>query len=137
MTNSAPYGPNIASYPVKIMRTDSNQDYISIENVGSGVVLDQTLTLALYDYDNQIMNRDSVNKVSILAIDTQVSSTSGANTGLLHNGIVSFGTLRFIARPGTPSILYKAFCKAIDYDKIFDAFGFNISENNIDINFRY
>ena len=137
LTNTAPYGPNIASYPVKIMRTDSNQDYISIENVGSGVVLDQTLTLALYDYDNQIMNRDSVNKVSILAIDTQVSSTSGANTGLLHNGIVSFGTLRFIARPGTPSILYKAFCKAIDYDKIFDAFGFNISENNIDINFRY
>ena len=137
LSNSAPYGSDIASYPVKIRRTDSDEDYIRIKNVGSGVILDQTLTLALYDYDDQIMNLDSVNKVSILAIDTDASSTSGANTGLLNNGVVSFDTIKFIAKPGTSSILYRAFCKAIDYDKIFDAFKHNISQNNIDVNFRF
>lgn len=66
VNNSAVYGPNIASYPVKIKVKDSNEDQIILSNVGSGLetelnlgkiiyyLCNNCIELALYDHDDQI-----------------------------------------------------------------------------------
>jgi hypothetical protein len=37
VNNSAIYGPNIASYPVKIKVKNSNEDQLILSNIGSGL----------------------------------------------------------------------------------------------------
>ena len=136
-SNSAPYGPNIASYPVKIRKVDSSQNDIILENVGSGIVYEETLNLGLYDYDDQIMLLDSSNQIAISAINTQTSSISGTSTGLLSEGKVGFDSLIFVSSPGNPNVQYRATSKALDNNMITEVFGQSISDNDIYVNFRY
>ena len=135
--NDAAYGQNIASYPVKIKLVNSTQDDISFENVGSGVIYPQTLYFGLYDYDDQILVIENINQIIISAIDTQTSSVSGFNAQKLNQGIAEFDNIAFVATPGSTNILYQASSKAIDDDKIQQVFGQPISDNTININFRY
>ena len=135
--NSAQYGSDIASYPVKIKLVNSSHDDISLFDVGSGIVYNETLSFGLYDFDNQVMVLDNSNQIVISVIDTQTSSVSGTNAGLLRQGIASFQNLIFISTPGSTGILYRATSKAIDVDKIQNVFGQQISENNINVDFRF
>ena len=135
--NVAQYGSNIASYPVKIKIVNSTQDQMRLENVGSGITHQQTLYFGLYDYDDQIMELESSNQIVISAVDTQVSSIDGFNAVLLDQGVARFDSVAFISDPGSSNILYKATSKAIDTDKIEQAFGQSISDNNINVDFRF
>ena len=135
--NSALYGPNIASYPVKIKLVNSTQNDISLTNVGSGLAYDQILSLGMYDYDDQIMVLDSSNKVTISAVDIITSSISGTNVGLVNQGVVTFNNLRFISIPGSANIHYQITSNVIDTNKIMNVFGQAISDNNIVVNFRF
>ena len=55
--NSALYGQNIASYPIKIIEQGISNDLIELNNIGPSITYSGTLKLALVDYDDQkIMN---------------------------------------------------------------------------------
>ena len=135
--NSAQYGPNIASYPVKIRLVNSTHNDVSLNNVGSGIAYNQTLNFGLYDYDDQVMVLDNSDQIAISAVDAQTSSISGTNVGLLNQGVASFDNLIFVSTPGSTNILYRATSKVIDSDKIQNVFGQSISSNNIYVDFRY
>ena len=137
INNTAQYGENIASYPVKIKIVNSSQDDLNLNNVGSGLTYNETLNFGLYDYDDQIMVLDNSDQLTISAIDTQVSSIAGINVGLLNQGVTSFDTLQFISTPGLTNIHYRITSKVIDSDKIQNVFGQSISDNNIYVNFRF
>ena len=135
--NSALYGPNIASYPVKIKQVNSTQDEVFLDNVGSGITYPQTLNLGLYDYDDQIMVLDSSDQISISPADQQTSDISGVNVGLLNQGSTSFDSIAFISSPGSVNVQFKATSKAIDDDKMQNVFPNTISSNTIYANFRF
>ena len=135
--NLALYGPNIASYPVKIKQANSTQEDVFLDNVGSGIIYPQTLHLSLYDYDDQIMILDSSNQISISPADQQSSGVSGVNVGLLNKGSTSFDSVIFISPPGSVNVQFKATSKAIDDDKIHNVFANSVSNNTIYVNFRF
>ena len=135
--NSALYGVNIASYPVKIKLVNSTQDEVHLNNVGSGITYPQTLNLGLYDYDDQIMVLDSTEQISISPVDQQTSDASGVNVGLLNQGSTSFGSIAFISSPGSVNVEFRATSKAIDDDKIHNVFTNSVSNNTINVNFRF
>ena len=135
--NVALYGPNIASYPVRIKLVNSTEDEMLLDNVGSGITYSHTLNLGLYDYDDQIMILDSSDQISISPVDLQSSDISGINVGLLNQGSTSFDNVAFISHPGSVNVQFKATSKAIDDDKIQNVFGNTVSNNTINVNFRF
>lgn len=52
--NTAVYGPNIASYPIKIKQQNSDIENIILHDIGSGVTNNASVYFALYDHDEQI-----------------------------------------------------------------------------------
>ena len=63
--NSAVYGPNIASYPVKVIRTDTNSTAFTLDNVASGQTYTKSIELSLVDFDNQIASDTNSGVVSV------------------------------------------------------------------------
>ena len=135
--NQAQYGSDIASYPVKIVNNGSRTDSMSISNIGSGIQYDDTITLALLDYDNQTMVLNDQDSITINPSDFSQSSIFGTNYGLLTDGVTSFSGLTFTNQPGAMNVPFVASSKAIDTDKINNVFGSQISDNIIDISFRW
>ena len=133
--NSAPYGPDIASYPVRVYQKESSSDKITIDNVGSGIKL-QTLVLVLADYDNQTMVLDSISQLKILPT-LNSSKVSGINVAKLWNGIASFDQLVFISNPGSKNVIYQISSKAIDEAKLIEVFGRQVYSNSITVSFRF
>ena len=78
INNSAGYGPNIASYPIKIKLRNSTSDNIQLTNVGSGVVYNEELEFSLVDFDNQINGLDNFSLITIasLSLNTSVLGTN-------------------------------------------------------------
>jgi hypothetical protein len=135
--NTAQYGQNIASYPLKIKLQNSDSDTTELNKIGSGIKLNETLAFELVDFDNQVMVLDSENSISIFANQGNKASVGGTNTVLLNNGSAHFDSLIFIAEPGSSDIEYYTTSKAIDANVIQEAFGQSISNNTINVNFRY
>ena len=136
INNHALYGQNIASYPVKIGINDSSFDHMSFTNVGSGVVYDK-VTFVLLDYDNQTMVLNNQDYIKINPSNFSQSSVLGTNHGQLTNGIASFSNLILQHQPGASNITFVASSKAIDKNKIESVFGSPISDNTIDVSFRW
>ena len=137
INNQASYGSNIASYPVKIVMRDSNTDHMSLESVGSGIKYENDLTLALLDYDNQEMVSNDQDLININPLDFTQSSILGTNYGQLKDGVTTFSDLTFINHPGHANVKFVATSNAIDTDKIQAIFGSQISDNQIDVSFRW
>ena len=137
INNQALYGPNIASYPVKIVMRNSNKDFMSLVNVGSGIKYENDITLALLDYDDQEMVLNSQDRININPLNFLQSSIKGTNYGQLKNGVAAFSDLIFISHPGTTNVKFVATSKVIDTDKIQNVFGSQISYNQIDVSFRW
>jgi predicted outer membrane repeat protein len=137
VNNLADYGPNIASYPVKILLNDSSPEHMFLNNIGSKIQLETPLNLRLVDYDMQTMSQNSFNQILIQAVNETTSSVSGFNSELLKQGVATFDAIQFVASPGSKNIKYQASSKAIDKVKIEEVFGFQLSDNQISINFRF
>ena len=134
--NSAPYGPDLASYAVKIRRYDSTSDNISIDNVGAGIKYDKDIKLSLLDYDNQVMVLNSVNEITISSSASNVTSVSGTNSVLQENGIGTFNNLIVFGIHGSRGVEFQSSSKAIDTDKITQVYGGAVSNNTVTVNFR-
>ena len=131
--NSAVYGLNIASYPVKIVESSSFNTSIVIDNVSSGVALSSNLVFAIQDFENQTIP-DSSYSIKVLPV-TQNSSISGYDSARTVSGLATFTNLIFIYEPGAKHIQFKATSSSIDTAKNE---ALNVSTfNQIDVSFRF
>ncbi|CAI2362983.1 unnamed protein product [Moneuplotes crassus] len=138
LNNSAPYGQDLASYPFRIGLLGSTQDGdIKLDSIGSGIVIEPPLKLALFDYDNQIMNQDSSSQLIITSADLSKGTISGTNVDIVKNGVATFDEVKATATPGSTSIKFKVSSKIFDKNKLSDVFNKSSGDTNIIINFRY
>jgi hypothetical protein len=135
VNNSAPYGPDLASYAVKIRMQGSNSDSMVLNNVGPNVVIG-TFSLELLDYDNQVMVLNNINQIAISSVNLSEATIQGTNAALLKEGVGKFDLLKSLAVPGTRGAKMRASSKAINSAKIIQVYGSIISENLITFNFR-
>ena len=115
LNNSAAYGPNIASYPVKIVEYSSSNMSTYLKDASSGVALKSNLIFAIKDYEDQTIPDDSYS-IKILPI-TQNSSISGYDSAKTINGLATFKNLIFIKEPGAQHIQFEATSTSIDIVK--------------------
>jgi len=135
--NSAQYGPDIASYPVKIRMTEGIHSDIHLQDIGPGIDMDVPLSLSLLDFDNQTMVLNSLDQISIFAVNTSEASTTGTNTVRLRNGVAVFDAIQFVSEIGTEAVEYNAVSKAIDTSKVKKIHGAKFSTNDILVDLRF
>ena len=114
--NDAVYGPNIASYPVRIVQDDSINDNIVLTDVASGIKYSGTVRLSIIDYDNQVMNLVNSSQIKITPA-TEGAALKGTDSSTLVMGQTEFDNLQFEHYPGASNTQYLASCKLIDSDK--------------------
>ena len=142
INNTALYGHNIASYPVRIANVDNMNQSISLSNVGSGIYLHDSLSssntsylkLALVDYDGQIMVLSNNTKISIINTDNS-SSVIGTSEMVTTQGVAQFDNIGFVNMPGSSNVMFEASSEDIDNDKV-SKLDLAI-DNTITVNFRY
>ncbi|CAI2373152.1 unnamed protein product [Moneuplotes crassus] len=135
--NSASYGPNLASYPYRIgLKNSTTLEPILLQNIGSGITLEDALELALYDYNNQVMSLDSTSQFIITAVSESNGTIKGTNTGILNNGTVIFDSIYFIEKPGTSSVKFRVSSKTLNTNKISDIYNRVSPDTEIIVNFR-
>ena len=132
--NEAAYGPNIASYPVRIVNSVMVNDPIILTNVTSGMAYHETIRMLLVDYDSQTMNLVNSSQINISPV-TSGARLESVDYSVLINGQADFDNLKFVYGPGQDNIEYVATCDLIDSNKVsYLSFPTN---NSIDVSFRY
>lgn len=104
--NSAKYGPDIASYAVRIVESGTNSNKVKLNYVASGLLYTEALGFNLVDIDNQIMNLESGNTVKIVAIENN-TQVRGTDFSKLVNGKVEFNNIIFKAEAGASNISFR------------------------------
>ena len=137
LNNSAQYGPEVASYPVKIRMEQGIHADMNLSNVGSGVELGYSIKFSLLDFDNQTLVTNNADQISIFAADTQNSSVSGTNTVQMKNGMAEFDAIQFVSDIGAKNVKYNVVSKAIDNTKVSEVFGNSLLSNQISVDFRF
>lgn len=127
LNNVAQYGPNIGSYGVKIVNYTTDVNKLHIENVWSGNVYDGNITVALVDYDGQVMNLENDGNVKIT---NPLNSTSVKGTNLVRfkNGVASFNNLIFVGEPGSKNVEYDIYSATIDQSILQKGLGVTSSD---------
>jgi hypothetical protein len=136
MNNTAIYGPNIASYAIKIIEQGTAVDKIKLNNIGSGIEETLGLTLALYDHDDQIMVSDDSSPIEIKYIEAN-TTVLGSTVRTVHQGVTTFDTLIFEAQPGTALVNYSLTSDAIDMTVMRRQYGSDYKLEDVVVNFRF
>lgn len=137
LNNTALYGPDIASYPIKVKFVNNDSDKMELINVGSGIQADQIFSMGLYDHDNQIMNLDSSSQINIKLIDSVNSDLKGTIISSVDSGAAKFEEIIFIAPPGTQKVNYSVSSVSIDKTKLLRQYKGNFIQENIIVSFRF
>ena len=138
ISNYALYGPNFASYPVRIgLINSSKDDEIVVSGVGSGIILQKNLKIALIDYDEQVMVLDNSSQVIILSKNLTEAKISGVNTVKIKNGVGIFTRFAAISKPGSTGITFKISSKSINQQEISTIFENEITQKDLTMNFRF
>ena len=134
--NSAIYGNNIASYPIKITLNNTDSDDIILNDTVSGQTYSPALEFKLVDHDGQTISTDSssIIKVSFIDNDTSIDGTLRAVT---NQGVTSFDQLMFNAKPGSVNVSFSIDSDAIDKGKIDLQYNGTVNQNTIDASFRF
>ena len=134
--NSALYGNNIASYPIKIVLKNSSSDDIILNDVASGQTYSPELEFKLVDHDDQTISTDnsSIIKVSSIQNDTSIDGTLRAVTS---QGVATFDELIFNSKPGTVNVSFEIDSAAVDKDKVNLQYNGTVNQNTIDASFRF
>ena len=134
-SNSALYGPNIASYAIKVRIGNSSENSVTMINAVSGQT-NQEFTFNILDYDNQVIKLDSNSKITIKAITTG-AQVIGENIGVANAGIVKMDGIIFISEPGSNNIVFSINPSSISLDIAKTIYGNNYTFPSIISNFRY
>jgi hypothetical protein len=135
LNNSASYGPNIASYPIKIRFKGNDTDSMKINNIGPNIFYEREISFALVDYDNQTVLTNSENEITISS-DNNISSIVGIDSILMQKGVATFHGLTAVAPIGSKNLKFHVSSKAIDRTKINSIYGSQVSKNLVVFNFR-
>ena len=136
--NTADYGDNLASYPVRIGLENSLKDDIIIwPEVGSGIILDEEIKLALFDYDDQIITIDQSSQIIILPKNQTQARIGGTNAVVVKNGVATFNGLYATSEPGSKNVLLLASSTSIDISKVDTAFQGSVIQHPVRLNFRF
>jgi hypothetical protein len=136
--NSAAYGPNIGSYPVKIIEVLSRNTSIKIDEVPSGLLYGQKLIVNVVDFDGQIVNNENSKTVKLSPI-TFGAFVGGTDYAKITNGTADFDNLIFRYMIGTPGVMYSLTSSAIDHqivNRILNESNSRGFSNTIEVNFR-
>ena len=120
--NSAPYGNDIASYPVRIIAQGDDDYQISIYQISSGQLIANTLILNVVDYDNQTITNLIKGSITIASIDLN-TKVQGRNSESIVSGVSTFNGLILIAKPGSNNVQFSVTTSAIDNSVILKQFG--------------
>ena len=132
--NSAQYGDDIASYAIKVIRYNSNNDQVVLSDVGSGIK-HEDIVFRLVDHDLNVFVLDGTSQISI----TPTSSNQlvlGTGVKKVTAGVATFDDLILISQPGDQNIEFKISSKAIDSEKLMLQYGMSTLQNPIDASFR-
>jgi hypothetical protein len=132
--NTALYGQNIASYPIRMRMGNATANNLMISDVPSGIKYQNILNFSLVDHDDQVMVLDDVSLIEVKGGSN--FSTSETTAVKVTKGISTFDNLVFIANPGMKNVLFQIQSDALDlhalqlqYSEPFD--------NKLDVSFRY
>jgi hypothetical protein len=106
--NSAVYGPDIASFGIKLTSLDfqettgklskvSGDTYL---NIGSGQRLPQTISIALKDHAGQVVTTDNSSIASVLPANPDNVTVTGESRVTAVQGVYYFTGVKFSAEPG-------------------------------------
>jgi hypothetical protein len=137
--NTAVYGPNIASYPVKIMEIKGSeiQEISILNNIPSGEEIESPLYFGIVDVsETKIVN--SINTGSILVSPvTEGASVLGSNTAALVKGRTTFSNIIFKSSPGAKNVKFKISTTQINYRKIQFLNSEKYADQILTVNFRW
>ena len=134
--NSAQYGDNIASYPIKIKLNNIDSDLIKLENVVSGQAYPTSLEFELVDHDGQVILTNNISTIKINSV-TNNTSLDGTLVVAVQKGVAIFNELILIAKPGSKNVEFQISSDAVD-DAIIDLqYNRTVKQNRIDASFRY
>ena len=140
--NSAMYGPDIASYAVRIAEVDNTSQNITLSYLSSGMTLSESssssnhtqLELVLLDFDDQVMVLSDEATIKIDGVSTN-SQIIGFGESKMNSGIAVFDTIGFQHEVGAQEIRFMASSKDINDVKV--AYIDLTTDNSITANFRY
>jgi hypothetical protein len=117
--NTAIYGKNVASYPVKIMKVNGNslEEITELTNVPSGAVMDESLPMAIVDAANDIITSVNTGSIIISAV-TSNAHVKGSNTAAIQGGKATLSSTILESSPGDENIEYKLKSTSIDYELV-------------------
>ena len=137
INNSAAYGNNLGSYPIRIgFVSSTSDDEISIKNIGPGITIDEPLKLALLDQDGQVMSLDSTSQINIVPTNSSISSVTGTNVITVSEGVSIFDSMAFLRDPMHNSIPFSISSKSINKAKVADVKGSSFTQKNLIVSFR-
>lgn len=134
--NTAVYGNELGSYPVKIILSGNSHNDINLTDLGSGIQYYKKFILSLVDYDNQEILIDNTSKIRLSGVTTD-AIILGFDSAKINKGVSVFSNLRFIHSPGTTEVKFKASSQSIDSALINRIFGKQFSNNTIYVDFRW
>ena len=136
--NTAPYGNNYASYPVRIgKRGSSKTDTIILNEVGPGIILSEPLELVLFDPDDQITVLEETDQITITSLNTSETLISGINSAAIKKGVANFDALSVKAEPGSTNMAFRMSSNVINTKKVQEVFNGEIVQQNIFMDFRF
>ena len=135
--NTAFYGNDLASYPVRIGLINSrHSDVIKLSNIASGLSIESGLELVLLDYDDQVFTLDNSSLINILSLNPD-ASVRGVNVAKVNNGVVKFDDLIFTSQPGSSNIQFTVSSNSIDKHKIGLIYNDEITQSHLHVDFRH
>ena len=134
--NTAMYGNDIASYPIKAKLKNANSDLIMLDSVVSGQVYSPSLAFELIDHDEQVIVIDSSSTIKINTIDSN-SLLGGILVAAVNQGEAIFDELILVAKPGSDNVQFQISSAAIDNDIIDLQYNGTVKQNNIEASFRH
>jgi hypothetical protein len=106
--NSAEYGPDIASFGIKMKSQDFDESQGKLSKVtedsyidiASGQRLPQPIVVALVDHTGQVVRTDNFSTASIFPADTANVTLTGTSKVTALRGVYNFTEVKFSAQPG-------------------------------------
>ncbi len=96
--NTAPYGSDIGSYPIKYYLNGSSD--LSLTEVASSQKLPYPLLISILDFDDQVIQTDSVSVIEIKPANSK-QSVLGQTFNLVKSGVAKFDNLVLTSPPGS------------------------------------
>lgn len=134
LNNTSEYGPNIGSYPIRIVDRSTLNYTVMLYEVGSGIQYPDLLEFELVDYDNQTMVLDYTSQIKVTGYSAG-TSLSGTDQAVTLGGIATFSDITFKYIPGSSNIEYRLTSKSLDSSKL-TALGMN-AYTQLMVSFRY